>query len=68
MGERIGANYDIGNSASLGYDFEEELSSYGERIYNVHIKDRVLGGTTVEFGTGDSNINGVLKFLSNLLN
>jgi hexulose-6-phosphate isomerase len=66
MSERIGANYDIGNSASLGYDFEEELSSYGERIYNVHIKDRVLGGSTVEFGTGDSNIKGVLKFLSNL--
>jgi hexulose-6-phosphate isomerase len=66
MSERIGANYDIGNSASLGYDFEEELSSYGERINNVHIKDRVLGGSTVEFGTGDSNIKGVLKFLSNL--
>lgn len=63
---RIGANYDIGNSASLGYDFEEELNSYGERILNLHIKDRKLGGSTVEFGTGSANIEGVLKVLSNI--
>ena len=63
---RIGANYDIGNSASLGYDFKEELNSYGKRIYNVHIKDRVLGGTTVEFGTGNANIPEVLNYLSKI--
>lgn len=63
---RIGANYDIGNSASLGYDFEEELNTYGERIFNLHIKDRKLGGSTVEFGTGSANIEGVLKVLSNI--
>ena len=38
------ANYDIGNSASLGYDFRDEFASYGERIGSVHIKDRVHGG------------------------
>jgi hexulose-6-phosphate isomerase len=61
---RIGANYDIGNSASLGYDFNNEIYSYGERINNIHIKDRVLGGSTVEFGQGNANIKEVLNLLS----
>lgn len=63
---RIGANYDIGNSASLGYDFENEIDSYGERINNVHIKDRKLGGSTVEFGTGNADIEKVLSKLSQI--
>lgn len=63
---KIGANYDIGNSASLGYDFITELESYGKRIFNVHIKDRKLGGTTVEFGSGNADIEGVLSFLSKI--
>jgi L-ribulose-5-phosphate 3-epimerase len=57
------ANYDIGNSASLGYDFREELSAYGERIGSVHIKDRVRGGGTVPLGEGDADIAGVLAGL-----
>src|ERR1019366_7308791 len=38
-------NYDIGNSASLGYDTREELAAYGLSIATVHIKDRVKGGS-----------------------
>ena len=38
----FGVNYDTGNSASLGYDPSEEISVYGHRIINVHIKDRKL--------------------------
>lgn len=45
-------NYDTGNSASLGYDPEEELTWYGSRIGSVHIKDRVGKGGTVPLGTG----------------
>jgi hexulose-6-phosphate isomerase len=63
---RIGANYDIGNSASLGYDCETELNSYGNRILNLHIKDRKLGGTTVPFGTGNADIEKVLSHLSEI--
>jgi hexulose-6-phosphate isomerase len=59
--EFVQANYDIGNSASLGFDPEEELEAYGTRILNVHVKDRKLGGTTVPLGTGDANINLVLQ-------
>lgn len=49
----IEANYDTGNSASLGYNTEEELLKLGKYIYNIHIKDRVLGGGTVPLGEGD---------------
>ena len=53
--DAILANYDSGNSASLGYDVNEEFEAYGERVGSVHIKDRVLGGTTVPLGTGNAD-------------
>jgi hexulose-6-phosphate isomerase len=59
----IQANYDIGNSASLGFDPKEELEAYGQRILNVHVKDRKLGGTTVPLGTGNADINLVIQKL-----
>jgi hexulose-6-phosphate isomerase len=59
----IQANYDIGNSASLGFDPEEELDAYGQRILNVHVKDRKLGGTTVPLGTGNAKIDLVIQKL-----
>ena len=59
----FGVNYDIGNSASLGYDVDEEIDNYGHRIINVHIKDRLLGGTTVPLGSGNANFE---KFFSRL--
>jgi L-ribulose-5-phosphate 3-epimerase len=49
------ANYDTGNSASLGYNPREELAAYGERVVTLHVKDRVLGGTTVPLGQGDTD-------------
>lgn len=59
-------NYDIGNSASLGYDPIVELDAYGELIANVHIKDRVLGGSTVPLGEGSADIPKVLQHLSQI--
>jgi len=61
--EYVQANYDIGNSASLGYDPSEEIDAYGSRILNVHVKDRKLGGTTVPLGTGNANIKFVFQKL-----
>ncbi len=58
-----GINYDIGNSASLGFNPTEELNKYAHRIYNVHVKDRILGGTTVPLGTGNANFNAVFSSL-----
>jgi hexulose-6-phosphate isomerase len=59
----VQANYDIGNSASLGFEPKEELEAYGHRILNVHVKDRKLGGTTVPLGTGNADINLVIQKL-----
>ena len=59
----VQANYDIGNSASLGFDPKEELDAYGQRILNVHVKDRKLGGTTVPLGTGNAKIDLVIQKL-----
>lgn len=50
----IMANYDTGNSASLGYEFDEEWASYGKWIRTIHIKDRALHGPTVPLGTGNA--------------
>ncbi len=60
------ANYDSGNSSSLGYDCAEEFAAYGKRIGSVHIKDRVLGGGTVPLGTGNANLPAVLEGLAAL--
>lgn len=60
----FGLTYDIGNSASLGYDPEEELAAYGHRVVNVHVKDRKLGGTTVPLGAGDADIPRALRAIS----
>lgn len=48
-------NYDIGNSASLGYDPDREFRLMGDYLGSVHIKDRVLNGKTVPFGTGNAD-------------
>ncbi|HEC25931.1 MAG TPA: sugar phosphate isomerase/epimerase [Gammaproteobacteria bacterium] len=53
----VSVNYDIGNSAALGFNPVEELKCYGERITDIHIKDRVLGDGSVMLGDGDSDFN-----------
>jgi len=55
--KNITINYDVGNSAALGYDPVEELSIYGDRISDIHIKDRNLGGGPVVLGTGDADFH-----------
>ena len=64
--DHIQANYDIGNSASLGFDPKQELAAYGQRILNVHVKDRKFGGTTVPLGTGSADIQCVFQKLNEI--
>jgi L-ribulose-5-phosphate 3-epimerase len=59
----FGINYDIGNSAALGYKPVEEFAAYADRIVNVHVKDRVLGGATVPLGTGNADFPTVFGLL-----
>lgn len=61
--DAFGINYDIGNSAALGFSPAEEVGSYGHRIDNVHVKDRKLHGTTVPLGTGNADFPSVFGAL-----
>ena len=51
----IKVNYDIGNSAALGFNPVKELEAYGNRISDIHIKDRILNGGSVELGHGNGD-------------
>ena len=53
--DRVTVNYDIGNSAALGYDPVEELNAYGTRITDIHIKDRFLNGGPAILGEGEAD-------------
>lgn len=59
--------YDVGNSAGLGYDMEEEFKAYGKCISNVHIKDKSKGGSTVPLGTGDVDFPKLFSLLRQML-
>lgn len=58
---RIRANYDSGNSASLGYKPRDEFAAYGQRVGSIHIKDRVFGGGTVPLGQGDADFHSLFS-------
>ena len=59
----FGINYDSGNSAALGFKPREELQHYGQRVENVHIKDRIYQGTTVPLGSGAVDFDDVFSAL-----
>ena len=60
----VGVNYDIGNSSSLGFDFNEEMALIGPDILNIHVKDRPLNGATCAFGRGTPGLEDKLSYLS----
>ena len=62
----FGVNYDSGNSASLNYNIDEEFNNYGNRILNVHIKDRVKYGKTIKLGNGNVNFFKLKKNLKKI--
>jgi len=59
----VKVNYEVGNSGSLGYSPTEECAAYGEKISDLHVKDRVLGGSSVMLGTGNANFDEVFGLL-----
>jgi hexulose-6-phosphate isomerase len=59
----VKVNYDSGNSSSLGYKPAEEFAAYGGRVGSVHIKDRILHGSTVPLGEGDADLDAVFSQL-----
>lgn len=70
--ENIGLNYDTGNSASLGFDFESEMDLLREFIMNIHLKDRKKNGGTVRFGEGNAplrtQVNYFREYIPEVLN
>ncbi len=62
----FGINYDIGNSASLGFDPKKEFITYGKRIKNVHVKDRVYKGNSVKLGNGNANFEKIFFLFSKI--
>lgn len=63
---KIKINYDTGNSASLGYNPEEEFNLYGKYISVLHIKDRVYKGGSVKLGTGKVSFELVFRNLKKI--
>jgi L-ribulose-5-phosphate 3-epimerase len=59
-------NYDSGNSSSLGYHPREEFAAYGKRVGSIHIKDRLLGGSTVPLGSGDADFKALVECLKEI--
>ena len=64
--KRLKVNYDVGNSASLGYSSTEEIRAYGERISDIHLKDRTLGGGPTILGKGNANFDEFFLALSKI--
>ncbi len=62
----VGANYDSGNSSGMGYDLYEEVTVLREHIFNIHIKDRKLQGTTVQLGTGNADFDRLFRGLKEI--
>ena len=62
--KKIGINYDTGNSAGLGYNFEDEIK-YFRYVKNIHIKDRVLNGKTIRLGKGSWDYKKFFKLIKN---
>ncbi len=62
LNSKFGINYDTGNSASLGYSFEEE-KKYFRFVKNIHIKDRLFRGRTVRLGKGDYDFKKFFSYL-----
>lgn len=61
--KNFGINYDTGNSASLGYDLEEEMGEYFNFIDNIHIKDRNFNSKTVRLGSGSFKFTKFFKLI-----
>lgn len=62
----VGANYDSGNSSGIGYNMYEEVTTLGNHIFNIHIKDRKYRGTTMQLGTGSADFEGLFRGLNEI--
>jgi L-ribulose-5-phosphate 3-epimerase len=64
--KKIKICFDMGNSASYGYDPNVVINTLGNAIGSVHIKDREDNGSSVPLGNGNVNFNDVFKNLKKI--
>lgn len=62
----VTVNYDSGNSAAWGYDIREEFAAYGDRISDLHLKDRALGGGPVSLGDGNCDFEQLIRMIDKM--
>lgn len=60
----VGAYYDTGNSTAQGLDIERDIEPLLPLLKAVHLKDRVVGGTSQPFGRGAANFTGFFGVLA----
>jgi len=58
--------FDMGNSASMGYDCTEVLHKISPFLGSVHIKDRLLNGGTVPLGDGSVDFVKIFTILNEI--
>jgi len=58
--------FDMGNSASMGYDPADVLNSIAPYLGTVHIKDRLLDGDSVPLGEGAVDFSKVFSILNEI--
>jgi sugar phosphate isomerase/epimerase len=64
LSDYTGFTLDIGHFSATGSDPIAMMKKHGDRIFNMHIKDRVKNlGPTVRFGQGDTPIVQVLRYM-----
>lgn len=62
---KFGINYDTGNSAGLGYSFNDE-KKYFKYVKNIHIKDKKLNGKTTRLGCGNFKFSTFFSYLKKI--
>ena len=65
---RIGVCLDAGWMTTTGLDVAEVYRDYGDRVFDIHLKDKLVHSreadhdyTDVDIGTGDANLIGLFK-------
>ena len=60
----VRAYYDTGNSTAQGLDIATDVLPLLPLLEAVHLKDRVVGGTSRPFGRGAANFKGFFNVLA----
>ena len=62
---RVGVCLDAGWMTTTGLDVAEVYRDYGDRVFDIHLKDKIVRGphdyTDVDIGTGNANLSGLFE-------